>query len=253
MQCHFSRAISGVEMTQKLVGKRALVTGAGKGLGRAIALEYARQGADVYALARTQADLDSLAAQHSNITPMVADVLSDDAMRQIEALGPIDILMNNAGTNQPEPMVEVSDEALDRVMDLNIRSVYRVTRSVVKSMPQGGSVIHMSSQMAHVGSPGRTVYCMTKAALEGLTRAMAVELGPRSIRTNTLCPTFVMTPLTQGFFENPEFAEMVERMIPMPGLPSPEDIAAAAVYLASDESRYVTGSALKIDGGWTAG
>lgn len=240
-------------MTQKLAGKQALVTGAGKGLGRAIALEYARQGATVYAMARTASDLESLAAEHDLITPVVADVLTDAALEQIEALGPLDILMNNAGTNQPEPMVEVSDEALDRVMDLNIRSVYRVTRSVVKQMRDGGSVIHMSSQMAHVGSPGRTVYCMTKAALEGLTRAMAVELGPRSIRTNTLCPTFVMTPLTKGFFENPEFAQMVERMIPMPGLPTPEDIAAAAVYLASDESRYVTGSALKIDGGWTAG
>ena len=106
--------------------------------------------------------------------------------------------------------------------------------------------------MAHVGSPGRTVYCMTKAALEGLTRAMAVELGPRSIRTNTLCPTFVLTPMTESFFENPEFAAMVEQMIPMPGLPTPQDIADAAVYLASDESRYVTGSALRIDGGWTA-
>jgi len=239
-------------MTQKLTGKRALVTGAGKGLGRAIALAYAQQGAQVYAMARTASDLDSLAAENSNIVPLVADVLSDSALSQIEALGSLDILMNNAGTNQPEPMVDVLDETLDRVMDLNVRSVFRVTRTVLAQMNDGGSIIHMSSQMAHVGSPNRTVYCMTKAALEGLTRAMAVELGPRGIRTNTLCPTFVMTPLTEGFFKNPEFAAMVERMIPLPGLPSPEDIAAAAVYLACDESRYVTGSALKIDGGWTA-
>ncbi len=240
-------------MTRKLIGKTALVTGAGKGLGRAIALAYANEGAVVYAMARTESDLASLAHEHAGIRPLVADVLSDKALEQIQALGPLDILMNNAGTNQPEPMVEVSDDALDRVMELNVRSVFRVTREVVKQMRDGGSVIHMSSQMAHVGSPGRTVYCMTKAALEGLTRAMAVELGPRGIRTNTLCPTFVMTPLTEGFFKNPEFAEMVERMIPLPGLPSPEDIAAAAVYLACNDSRYVTGSALKIDGGWTAG
>lgn len=240
-------------MSDKLAGKKALVTGAGKGLGRSIALKMAQSGAQVYAMARTAGDLESLASEHANIQPLVADVLTDDALCQIKALGPLDILMNNAGTNQPEPMVEVADETLDRVMDLNVRSVYRVTRTVVEQMNDGGSIIHMSSQMAHVGSPGRTVYCMTKAALEGLTRAMAVELGPRGIRTNTLCPTFVLTPLTQGFFENPEFAEMVERMIPLPGLPSPEDIAAAALYLASDESRYVTGSALKIDGGWTAG
>ena len=240
-------------MTQKLIGKTALVTGAGKGLGRAIALAYANEGAVVYAMARTESDLASLAQEHSGIRPLVADVLSDKALEQIQALGALDILMNNAGTNQPEPMVEVSDEALDRVMDLNVRSVFRVTREVLKQMRDGGSVIHMSSQMAHVGSSGRTVYCMTKAALEGLTRAMAVELGPRGIRTNTLCPTFVMTPMTEAFFKNPEFAEMVERMIPLPGLPSPEDIAAAAVYLACNDSRYVTGSALKIDGGWTAG
>lgn len=239
-------------MNTRLNGKTALVTGAGKGLGRGIALEFARQGARVYALARTAADLASLENEDTNITGVVADVLSDDALEKIRQLGPIDILMNNAGTNQPEPIGEVSDETLDRVMNLNVRSVFRVTRAVLEQMKDGGSIIHMSSQMAHVGGPGRTVYCMTKAALEGLTRAMAVELGPRRIRTNTLCPTFVLTPMTESFFENPEFAAMVEQMIPMPGLPTPQDIADAAVYLASDESRYVTGSALRIDGGWTA-
>jgi len=239
-------------MSDTLAGKQALVTGAGKGLGRAIALSMANAGARVYALARTDSDLQSLAQEHGNIVPVVGDVLSDDALQAVRALGPLDILMNNAGTNQPEPIGEVSDDTLDRLIDLNVKSVFRLTRTVLEQMNDGGSIIHMSSQMAHVGSPGRTVYCMTKAALEGLTRAMAVELGPRGIRTNTLCPTFVMTPMTESFFENPEFAAMVERMIPLPGLPSPEDIGAAAVYLASDASRYVTGSALKIDGGWTA-
>ena len=239
-------------MSDTLAGKQALVTGAGKGLGRAIALSMANAGARVYALARTDSDLQSLAQEQGNIVPVVGDVLSDDALQAVRALGPLDILMNNAGTNQPEPIGEVSDDTLDRLIDLNVKSVFRLTRTVLEQMNDGGSIIHMSSQMAHVGSPGRTVYCMTKAALEGLTRAMAVELGPRGIRTNTLCPTFVMTPMTESFFENPEFAAMVERMIPLPGLPSPEDIGAAAVYLASDASRYVTGSALKIDGGWTA-
>ena len=239
-------------MSDTLAGKQALVTGAGKGLGRAIAMSMANAGARVYALARTDSDLQSLAQEHGNIVPVVGDVLSDDALQAVRALGPLDILMNNAGTNQPEPIGEVSDDTLDRLIDLNVKSVFRLTRTVLEQMNDGGSIIHMSSQMAHVGSPGRTVYCMTKAALEGLTRAMAVELGPRGIRTNTLCPTFVMTPMTESFFENPEFAAMVERMIPLPGLPSPEDIGAAAVYLASDASRYVTGSALKIDGGWTA-
>ena len=239
-------------MSDTLAGKQALVTGAGKGLGRAIALSMANAGARVYALARTDSDLQSLAQEHGNIVPVVGDVLSDDALQAVRAMGPLDILMNNAGTNQPEPIGEVSDDTLDRLIDLNVKSVFRLTRTVLEQMNDGGSIIHMSSQMAHVGSPGRTVYCMTKAALEGLTRAMAVELGPRGIRTNTLCPTFVMTPMTESFFENPEFAAMVERMIPLPGLPSPEDIGAAAVYLASDASRYVTGSALKIDGGWTA-
>ena len=239
-------------MSDTLAGKQALVTGAGKGLGRAIALSMANAGARVYAMARTDNDLQSLANEHRNIVPLVGDVLSDDALQAVRALGPLDILMNNAGTNQPEPIGEVSDDTLDRLIDLNVKSVFRLTRTVLEQMNDGGSIIHMSSQMAHVGSPGRTVYCMTKAALEGLTRAMAVELGPRGIRTNTLCPTFVMTSMTESFFENPEFVSMIERMIPLPGLPSPEDIGAAAVYLASDASRYVTGSALKIDGGWTA-
>ena len=152
-------------MNARLDGKTALVTGAGKGLGRGIALEFARQGARVYALARTAADLASLEKAHANITGVVADVVSDEALEQIRQLGSIDILMNNAGTNQPEPIGDVSDETLDRVMNLNVRSVFRVTHRI-EQMNDGGSVIHMSSQMAHVGGPGRTVYCMTKAALK---------------------------------------------------------------------------------------
>ena len=133
-------------MNARLDGKTALVTGAGKGLGRGIALEFARQGARVYALARTEADLETLEKEHANITGVVADVVSDEALEQIRQLGAIDILMNNAGTNQPEPIGEVSDETLDRVMDLNVRSVFRVTRTVLEQMNDGGSVIHMSSQ-----------------------------------------------------------------------------------------------------------
>lgn len=235
-----------------LSAKTALVTGAGKGLGRAIAKALAVNGARVYAVARTEADLLALAAEQPGIVPLVGDVLTDEFITAVAALGPIDLLVNNAGSNQPEPMSAVEDETLDRLIDLNIRSVYRLSRTVSRSMPDGGSIIHMSSQMAHVGAANRTVYCMTKAALEGLCKAMAVELGPRGIRVNTLCPTFVLTEMTRGFFDNPEFAATVDRMIAVPGLPTPEHVAAGALYLCSDAAAYVTGTALKVDGGWTA-
>lgn len=235
-----------------LTGKTALVTGAGKGLGRAIAKTLAANGARVHAVARTASDLDTLAAEQAGIVPMVGDVLSDDFFADVAALGPVDLLVNNAGSNQPEPMIEVTDATLDRLIDLNIRSVYRLSRTVARAMPNGGAIIHMSSQMAHVGAANRTVYCMTKAALEGLCRSMAVELGPRAIRVNTICPTFVLTPMTEGFFQNPDFADTVARMIQVPGLPDPQQVADGVLYLCSDAAAYVTGTALKVDGGWTA-
>ena len=168
-----------------LEGKIALVTGAGRGIGRASALALAQCGAEVIAVARTQADLEALAASTSRISIWCEDVTSDGFFRRLEALDQLDILVNNAGMNRPLPIEQVDIETLDRMIALNIRAVYRTSQSAVRVMQRrgsGGSIIQMSSQMGHVGASRRTVYCMTKHALEGLTKAMAVELGaPESV------------------------------------------------------------------------
>jgi NAD(P)-dependent dehydrogenase (short-subunit alcohol dehydrogenase family) len=238
-----------------LTGKRALVTGAGRGIGRAIALALSRAGAGVIAVARTEADLASLAAEAgSGITPWVDDVLSPAFYQRIEALDRLDILMNNAGGNRPMPMVEVDDDTLDHLIGLNIRSAYKVAQAAARAMQRqkSGVIVNMSSQMGHVGSPRRTVYCMSKHAIEGLTKAMAVELAPDGIRVVAVAPTFVLTPMTEPMFADPAFRAMVMDMIPLRQLATPEDVAAAVVFLASDEARMITGDSLKIDGGWTA-
>ena len=164
----------------------------------------------------------------------------------------LDILVNNAGGNRPKLMIDVDDETLDWMIDLNIRSVYKVSRAAVRAMGPGGVIINMSSQMGHVGSPKRTVYCMTKHAIEGLTKAMAVELAASGIRVVSVAPTFVITPMTQSMFRDPEFKKFVYDMVPMKELPEPEDIARAVVFLASPAARFITGDSLRVDGGWTA-
>jgi NAD(P)-dependent dehydrogenase (short-subunit alcohol dehydrogenase family) len=236
-----------------LDGRTALVTGAGRGIGRATALAVAKAGAKVVAVSRTQGDLQSLAAEAPDrITPLAADVLDPAFHAQIEAMTDLHILVNNAGGNRPKMMVDVDDETLDWMIDLNIRSVYKVARAAVRAMKRGGVIVNMSSQMGHVGSPKRTVYCMTKHAVEGLTKAMAVELAPAGIRVVSIAPTFVVTPMTAGMFQDPEFKKFVYDMVPMGELPVPEDIADAIVFLASPAARFVTGDSLRVDGGWTA-
>ncbi len=240
-------------MADPLDGKIALVTGAGRGIGRAAALALVKAGAHVVAVARTQDDLESLAVEaQGRVTPLVADVLDPAFHIQIEAMPALDILVNNAGGNRPKMMVDVDDETLDWMINLNVRSVYQVARAAARVMRSGGVIINMSSQMGHVGSPKRTVYCMTKHAVEGLTKAMAVELAPVGIRVVSVAPTFVVTPMTEGMFENPEFKSFVYGMVPMKALPEPEDIAQAIVFLASPAARFITGDSLRIDGGWTA-
>jgi NAD(P)-dependent dehydrogenase (short-subunit alcohol dehydrogenase family) len=240
-------------MTLPLDGKKALVTGAGRGIGRATALALAEAGAQVVAVARTNADLQALAAEApGRITPLAADVLDPAFHAQIEAMTDLAILVNNAGGNRPKLMVDVDDETLDWMIDLNIRSVYKVARAAARAMGRGGVIVNMSSQMGHVGSPKRTVYCMTKHAVEGLTKAMAVELAPRGIRVVSVAPTFVVTPMTAGMFQDPDFKKFVYDMVPMNELPVPEDIAQAVVFLASPAARFVTGDSLRVDGGWTA-
>jgi NAD(P)-dependent dehydrogenase (short-subunit alcohol dehydrogenase family) len=237
-----------------LSGKQALVTGASRGLGRAICLALADAGAAVTAVARGAEDLAQLAADRPGLSTHAADVTDPAFFAWLEGR-PVDILVNNAGANKPQPMAEVSPQTLDWLMILNVRSAYLASQAAMKSMiarGNGGSIIHITSQMGHVGSPNRTVYCMTKHALEGLAKAMAVELAAHNIRVNTVAPTFIETPLTAPMLADPAFKDFVLTRIPLGRLGQPEDVAAAVVYLASPAAGMVTGTSLRVDGGWTA-
>ena len=237
-----------------LAGKRAFVTGGSKGLGRAISVALLHAGAVVTAVARDAAALAALAAEHPALQTWQADVTSPEFGAALAQRG-IDILINNAGTNQPMPMIDVPLDVLDHMMTLNLRAAYLAAQGAARSMVMagnGGAIVNLTSQMGHVGSPGRTVYCMTKHGLEGLTKAMAVELAPYGIRVNSVAPTFIETPLTGPMLEQPEFRAFVNRMIPLGRIGVPDDVAAAVVYLVSPAAGMVTGTSLLVDGGWTA-
>ncbi len=240
---------------QPLKGKVTLVTGAGRGLGRAIVETLHGAGAEIIAVARTQSDLDDLqAVLGERIETWAHDVTDAAFIDAVASLHRLDILVNNAGSNRPEPFVDVSEENLDFILDLNVRSMFKTAQAAtcVMAKSNGGAIVHMSSQMGHVGSPNRSVYCMTKHAIEGLTKAMAVELAPQNIRVNSVAPTFIETPMTKPMLDNPEFREFVHRMIPMQKIGQLEDVANAVLYLASPASAMVTGHSLLVDGGWTA-
>lgn len=234
----------------------ALVTGAGRGIGRACAEGLADAGASVIAVARSASDLEAVAGHASGrIRTLVADVTRDEFIAAVTTIEGLSILVNNAGGNRPQPFVEVDSESLDFMLDLNVRAAFRVAQAAAKAMLKqriAGSIVNMSSQMGHVGSPNRTVYCMTKHAIEGLTKAMAVELAPQGIRVNAVAPTFVETPLTKPMLDDPQFRKFVFDMIPMKKLATFDDIVAAVLYLVSPAAGMVTGHSLKIDGGWTA-
>ena len=245
-------------------GRVALVTGAGRGIGAAIAQFLAGAGAKVVLMSRTSSDLQSVAAliegSGGQAIVRVCDVTDSAAVRaSIAQLPQLDILVNNAGTNIPEPFVDVSDANLDRLINLNTRAMFVVAQAAVRKMLQdparrerGGVVINISSQMGHIGSPDRTVYCMTKHAVEGLTKAMAIELAPERIRVNSIGPTFVDTPLVRQIVDTPQKREFLFSKIPMGHLAGVEDVASAALYLASPAAGMVTGTCLLVDGGWTA-
>jgi NAD(P)-dependent dehydrogenase (short-subunit alcohol dehydrogenase family) len=234
----------------------ALVTGAGRGLGRACAEGLADAGVNVIALARTGSDLAEVAAHESGLIEVwQGDVNDDDVLRRIEEIPNLSILVNNAGANRPQAFAEVDVESLDFVIDLNVRATFRVAQAAVRSMLASsteGVVINMSSQMGHVGSPNRTVYCMTKHAVEGLTKAMAVELAPNGIRVNSVAPTFIETPLTKPMLDDPEFNKFVMDRIPLKKLGTLDDVVNAVLYLVSTGAAMVTGHSLVVDGGWTA-
>lgn len=237
-----------------LDGKQAIVTGGSKGLGRAICIALANAGASVTAVARDAGALDALADEYPGIQIWQADV-NEPGFGTALAQRTVDILVNNAGTHSPMPMADVPTDVLDQMLNLNVRAAYLAAQGAVRSMIRagnGGAIINMTSQMGHVGSPNRTVYCMTKHALEGLTKAMAVELAPLGIRVNSVAPTFIETPMTGPMLAKPEFRAFVDRMIPLGRIGQPEDVAAAVIYLASPAANMVTGTSLLVDGGWTA-
>lgn len=244
----------------RLDGRRALVTGAGRGIGRAAAAALAAAGAHVVLAARSPGEIEEVAGQirdsggGAEALPLdVADLgATADAIAKQRAF---DILVNNAGTNRPKPFVDVTPEDYDAVMDLNLRAAFFVAQAVAEGMIAAsvkGSIIHLSSQMGHVGGARRTIYCASKAAIEGLNKAMAIDLAPYGIRVNTLCPTFIETPMTAGFFADDGFRREVLGRIKLGRLGRVEDLMGAVVFLASDAAALMTGSALIVDGGWTA-
>lgn len=244
----------------RLDGKRALVSGAGRGIGLASASVLADAGAHVTLASRTATEIeeaaDAIRKRGQKADTLVLDVTDLGAMqRAIAAADPFNILVNNAGTNRPKLMMDVTIEDFDAIMGLNVRAAYFVAQAVARRLieaKQSGSIINISSQMGHVGAAKRTVYCASKHAMEGFTKAMAIELAPHDIRVNTIGPTFIETPLTKPFFENEAFKKEVLAKIKLGRIGTMDELTGAIVYLASDASRLMTGSAMVIDGGWTA-
>lgn len=245
----------------KLNNRRALVTGASSGIGLGAATALADAGAEVILAARTATKLDEcVSAFHAagyKASSLCMDVNNvEQCQKQIEDLPALDILVNSAGGARHSAAIDTTEPDFDAITDLNLKAAYFLTQAVAKKMlksSMAGSLINVSSQMAHVGGIDRAVYCATKHAVEGFTKSMAIEFGPKGIRINTISPTFIRTPMTQPTFEDPERVAWIEEKIKLGRVGEIEDIMGAILYLASDASSLVTGTSLLIDGGWTAG
>ena len=247
-----------------LKNKTALVTGAGKGLGKACAVALAEAGAKVIILSRTKSDLDKVSKiikrTKGSSKSFVCDVTQLEEIKKIlQKITRLDILVNNAGNNRPEHFTKVKQENMEYLTNLNMKAAFNVAQLCSQKMVKaknrkkiGGSIIHMSSQLGKVGCEGRNVYNMNKFGIEGLARGMAVELADYNIRVNTVCPTFVETPMVKKFFKNKKFKNQMLRNIPLGRVAQESDVATAVAFLAADSSEMITGTSLVVDGGWTA-
>jgi len=247
-----------------LKNKIALITGAGKGLGKACAIALAEAGAKVIILSRTESDLVSVSKiikrTKGSSKSFVCDVTKVEEFKNIlKKINRLDILVNNAGNNRPEHFTKVKQENMEYLTNLNMKAAFNVAQLCSQKMVEaknrkkiGGSIIHMSSQLGKVGCEGRNVYNMNKFGIEGLARGMAIELAPHNIRVNTVCPTFVETPMVKKFFKNKKFKNKMLKNIPLGRVAKESDVATAVAFLAGDSSEMITGTSLVVDGGWTA-
>ena len=247
-----------------LKNKTALITGAGKGLGKACAIALAEAGAKVIIISRTLSDLTKvekiIKKTKGSSLKFECDVTDINKFKSIlKKIKRLDILVNNAGNNRPEHFTKVKKENMEYLVELNMKAAFNVAQICSQKMVKlknrkkvGGSIINMSSQLGRVGAPIRSVYNMTKFGLEGLTRGMALELAKYNIRVNSVCPTFVETPMVKAFFKNKEFKKQVLENIPLGRVAQENDVSTAVAFLAADSSNSITGTSLMIDGGWTA-
>jgi len=260
-----SASVDSVSLPQtpslRLDNRRALVTGASRGIGLGAACALAQAGASVVLAARTADELNNVcySMQQAGLQAeaLVMDVSDTQQVRdKLANLEGFDILINNAGANRPGPMSAITENDFDTVMNVNVKAAYFVAQTVMTRMleeKRQGCIVNTSSQMGHVGGLDRTVYCASKFAIEGMTRAMAIELGQQGIRVNTVCPTFIATPLTAKTLADPEKVAWIKSKIKLGRIGEIEDVMGAFVFLASDAAKLITGTSLMVDGGWTAG